>query len=231
MPFKLKANFHLHTADDPRDKLKYFLEEAVDCASAGGFDVLALTCHDKFAYKEEYADYAAGKNILLIPGIEATIEGRHVVVLNCDKKAEALKTFKELEIYKKENPGIFILAPHPFVVYYPVISLGKKFYENSDLFDAVELTIFSNRFFNFNKKAEKAALNCKKPLLATSDTHCLKYFERGYFFVDAKEKTIESVLNSVRSAAVKNVIAPLSLSEMFFYETGSVFRRLIRQNC
>jgi len=195
---KLKANFHMHTAEDRHHRLDYTIYEAVDYATKNNFQILNLTCHGFWACKKEYADYALSKNILLLPGIEAKIEGKHVIISNCDKESENIKTFKELADYKKTKPYILILAPHPFVSDPRQISLEEKLEENISLFDAIELTIFSNKIFNFNKKAKETAKKYGKPLLATSDTHFLKTLNRGYSMIDTEEKTPAAIFKSIR---------------------------------
>lgn len=214
----LKTNLHLHTADDPKDKISYSIYQAIDHAQKKGFNVLALTCHKKYAYKKEYADYATTKNILLIPGIEASIEKRDVLILNCDKNIEKIKTFPELKLYKKNNPQIFIIAPHPFVPYLPPKSLGKKLLENIDLFDAIEITVFSNSLFNFNKKAVKIAEKYHKPFIATSDTHFLKGLDYGFSLIEIptpQEKippdlNIKIIFSAIQGKKFKNKTTPLN---------------------
>jgi len=216
---ELKINFHSHTGDDPKDKIKYSAFELIDEAKKLNFDVLAITCHYKFTHKKEYARYAEKKNILLIPGIEAKIEKKHVIILNCDKKAEEIKTFNELKEYKKQNPRIFIIAPHPFVPNIPRVSLAKKLVRHIDLFDAIELTVFSNKFFNFNKKARLIAEKYDKPLVATSDTHYLRDLNRGYIVIDAREKTVEAILQALKQKNHKNKITPMSPLDMLKFKT------------
>lgn len=210
----LKVNLHLHTANDPKDNISYSTYEAIDHAQKHNFDVLALTCHKKITCKKEYGDYAAKKGILLIPGIEARIENKDIIILNYDKEIEKVKTFEELKNYKKNNPQIFILAPHPFVPHYTNVSLGKKLEQNISLFDAIELTVFSNKIFNFNKKAKRIAKKYNKPLIATSDTHFLKDIERGYALINAQEKTVGPVLTAIKKELVKNKLNPMGLLTM-----------------
>ncbi|MDO8555271.1 MAG: PHP domain-containing protein [bacterium] len=209
----LKTNLHFHSKEDPVDGLHYSIYQAVDYAEKLNFGALAITSHRTFSYKKEYGDYARGKNILLIPGIEANIEGKHIVILNCDKDSERIKSFDELKNYKKMNTQIFVLVPHPFVS--SAKSLGGELLEKHiDLFDAIELSIFSNKIFDFNKKAEEAAEKYKKPLIATSDTHSLGFLNRGYTLVDAEERTIDSLFDSIKKYKMKNEIINMPLTMM-----------------
>ena len=207
----LKTNLHFHAANDEK-AVRYDIYQGINCAEERGFDVLAYTSHKKFRFKQEYADYAAKKGILLIPGIETEIQRKHIVILNCNKGAEELKTFKELANYKKRNPNIFVLAPHPFV--FSLKSLYSKLLKNIDLFDAIEMTVFSNKIFNFNKKAEEAAEKYQKPLIATSDTHFPKDLNRGYVLVNAGEKTVESIFTSLKRGNFENKLDNMGLFAM-----------------
>ena len=225
----LKTNLHFHAANDEK-AVRYDIYQGIDRAKKREFDVLAYTSHKKFGFRQEYADFAAKKEILLIPGIEAEIERKHVVILNCNKGAEELKTFKELADYKKKNPQIFILAPHPFV--FSLKSLYSKLLENIDLFDAIELTVFSNKIFNFNKKATEVAIKYQKPLIATSDTHFLKDLNRGYCLIDVEvptlrpcvggrdpdrnvgKKTMESIFTSLKKGNFENKLDNMGLFAM-----------------
>ncbi len=210
----LKANFHFHTAEDEIKIASYSIYQGINYAKERGFDVLAYTPHKKFLFKDEYAEYAKNKGILLIPGVELAFGKKHVVVLNCGKEAENIKTFKELADYKHKNPQILILAPHPFVA--SMKSLFSDLLKNIELFDAIEMTVFSNKMLNFNKKAEKMAEKYNKPFIATSDTHFLKDIERGYSLIDAENKTIESIFEAVKKGNFKNKMEsmnPLSMLE------------------
>ena len=222
---KLKANLHFHAADDPKDRISYSVKEGIDRAAELKFDVLALTCHYFFAWKKSYADYATQRGILLIPGIEVNVEGpsnrlgRHVVILNCDKEAEQVRTLKDIADYREYKPDIFILAPHPF---YPhpleKLSLKEHLVPNIDLFDAIELSWFYSKWFKKNnRKAEKIARKYKLPFIATSDTHFLEHLDFGYVVAEAAEKTPEAIFNAIKQGNFYNVTGPRKFwREMMF---------------
>jgi len=228
----IKTNFHLHTSDDPRDKISYSIFDAIDKAKEKNYGCLALTCHRKFVYKKEYEDYAKKKDILLIPGIEASIEKKDILILNppysragC-KEVEQIKNFEDLAKYKKENPEIFIIAPHPFVPYVPRVSLSKKLIKNIESFDAIEKTIFSNKIFNFNKKAGVIAEKYNKPFIATSDVHQLKDVDRGYVLIEAKEKTPQAIFEAIRKGDFKNKLNSMGIFRMAEIQIKSILRLL-----
>ena len=54
--------------------------------------------------------YAAERGITLIPGIERTIEGRHVLLLNFSAATESVHSFDDLARLKSRESGL-VVAP------------------------------------------------------------------------------------------------------------------------
>ncbi|MDD5431358.1 MAG: PHP-associated domain-containing protein [Candidatus Pacebacteria bacterium] len=211
---KLKASLHFHTKDDPfdRDAIDYSLREGIDHAASLGFEVLAVTLHGAFSeIEEKETEYAASKGILLIKGIESEIQGRHVLILNCDGSAEKIASFKELETYKNSHPDIFVMAAHP---YFGFNAFKGGLEENIKLFDAFELSWFYSKQFNQNKKGEKIAKKYNLPFVATADAHFLEFLDKNYAIVDSKEKTIAAFFEALRSHKHKNITSPCGFFEM-----------------
>jgi len=210
----LKTNLHFHTSLD-EEITNYNIYQGIDYAKEQNFGVLAYTPHRKFLFKQEFSNYAESKGLLLIPGIEINIGKKHIVILNCGKEAENIKSFEDLANYRKRNPDVLILAPHPFV--FSPKSLKSSFLENIGLFDAVEMTVFSNGVFNFNKPAEIAAKKHGKPFIATSDTHFLEDINRGYALINVKEKNIEEVFSAIKNGDFQNKMNSMSPIAMIKY--------------
>ena len=78
----LKADLHLHTAEDPLDRVRYTAKELISKAADESFDVISITNHNRMTFNQDLSSYAQERGILLIPGIEMTIRRRHVLVLN-----------------------------------------------------------------------------------------------------------------------------------------------------
>jgi len=217
-----KTNLHLHTADDWRDRLKYSTREAIDKAAAAGINVLSLTCHSRLVFKDEDREYAKQKGILLIPGIEARISRKDVVIINCGSDIQGVNTFEELRNYKKEHPEILVIAPHPFVP--SSKSLKNQLIRHIDIFDAIELSIYSNKLFDFNKKAASVANKYGKPLVANSDAHRLKDIRRAFTSVKAQEKTAISILAAIKNGGTSTHLDSLNIFEMAVFRTISFYR-------
>lgn len=195
---RLKADFHTHTSDDPWDRIDHSAEMLIDAAARKGFEVLAITCHATLVYDQYLAEYARRGGILLIPAMEAVIEGKHVVILNPDGEQARASTFEELRGLGRRD-AVFV-APHPF---FPSSkALGGKLAEHIDCFDAIEYSSFYVRGLNFNRRALRTARRYGLPMVGTSDTHVLPYAGNTFTWVGA-EPTVGSVLDAIRSGGVE----------------------------
>ena len=92
----LKVELHTHTADDPVDRIPHTSLELIDRAAALGYGAIAITLHDRQLDVRELLPYAAERGVVLIPGVERTIQGRHVLLLNFNEDAEQVSTFDDL---------------------------------------------------------------------------------------------------------------------------------------
>lgn len=203
---RLKVELHTHTADDPADAIPHSAVELIDRAAALGYHALAFTLHDKQLDVEPLKAYAAGRNLVLIPGLERTIQGRHVLLLNFSARAMAVGTFEELAALKHLEPGL-VVAPHPF---FPVgHSLGLLMDEHADLFDAVEVNAMYARGLNFNKAAIRWAVRHGKPMVGNGDVHRLAQLGTTYSLVDA-EPDPQSICDAIRAGRVEVATVPMT---------------------
>src|SRR5207245_2868323 len=174
-------------------------------AARQGFDVLALTCHNKRIHTEELRRRAEGLGILLIPGVEAAIEGKHTLLLDMPYSRLRVRTFDHVR--SLTGDGGLVIAPHPF---FPAPKcLNGKLRENLDLFDAIEFSHFYTRTWDFNRKAVEYARRMELPLVGTSDCHRLWQLGTTYTIVEATAKTIPAVFAAIRADRVRVVTAPL----------------------
>ena len=189
-----RCDLHLHSGDDPQDRLRYSTEALFARAAARGLQVIALTLHDKWSYSPELAARAARHGLFLVPGIEKTIEGRHVLIYNADAETEQLETFEDLRRYKR--PEMLVMAPHPF---YPAQTcLREKLLDHLDLFDAIEFCWFYTPRLNWNRPAEHVAREHGLPMISTSDSHTLDRVGRHYTVIDAP-RTVAGILDGIRA--------------------------------
>lgn len=227
---KLKACLHLHTKGDKKDPISYSPEEAIKKAKKLGFNVVSITCHDTVLFTEELKEFASNRGILLIPGIEKTIEGKHVLIINADLSAEKIETFSALADYKKAHPETLIIAPHPFhphpLIPHP-LSLGRKLIENIDLFDAIEHNSYTLSHINMNKKAEEIAHKHGKSLIATSDVHNLKYLDKAYMMVESEKET-SKFIEAIKQGKTRIISTPLTYFELLDITFNTVIRLTLK---
>ncbi len=206
----LKSDFHMHSREDPMDQpsIKHNAFQLVDEAARLGYEVISLTLHEKIHFPKALQDYAKQRNILMIPGVEASIEGMHVLVINPPIHARVPYTFTELESLRKE--GALTIAAHPF--YQKKVWLGNSLLKHINEFDAIEHCHFYTRFINLNKKAIAIAEEYDKPLVANSDMHAFFQYNTNYTMVDAEKKT-EDILEAISKNKLRLVTRPLTFQE------------------
>src|SRR4051794_24714543 len=144
----LKAELHTHTADDPVDRIPHTTPDLIDRAAALRYDALAVTLHERQLDVRRFERYAADRSIVLIPGIERTIEGRHVPMLNFTAASERVRTFADLARLRACEPQGLVIAPHPF--FPSTVCLRGDLERHAKLFDAVERNAMFVRGVDFN---------------------------------------------------------------------------------
>src|SRR6185503_17810114 len=203
----LKVDLHTHTADDFCDPIPYQTHELIDRAAELGFDGLAITLHDRQLDPSPFRAYAALRGIVLIPGIERTIEGRHVLLLNYSRAAESIGSFEALASLRKRERGL-VIAPHPF---FPAFSaLRGALTRHPQLFDAVEWNGMFTRTLNFNAPAERWARRHGKPIVGNGDVHRLEQLGKTYSLVDA-DPNPASICEAIAAGRVRFVATPHSM--------------------
>ncbi len=221
----LKVDFHIHTGEDPKDRdIRYSAEELLDVAAEYGFQALAITNHEAVFYTKKLRKYAARRGILLIPGTEAKIEGKHVVIVNC--KRPCPKNLKLADVRAYVGEQALIIAPHPF---YPrPYCLQNQLERHITQFDAIEYAHLHFRFFNLNTRAVAVAHKYHLPLVGTSDAHSLRQLHTTYTLVDVENVTISAIVEAVRAHNVRVVTRPLSpwvfLRHSLYYLWGFVWK-------
>jgi predicted metal-dependent phosphoesterase TrpH len=213
----LKVDLHLHTADDPLDRVGHTAKELIMKAADKGFDVISITNHDRLTFTPDLFTFARENGVLLIPGIEMTIETRHVLVLNPPRNG-IVSDLSSLS--KIRRPETLIIAPHP---YFPGIhSLNGQLLKHLDLFDALEYCHFYSPRINFNHRVLQVSRSSGYPLIGNSDSHFLSQLGTTYSTIYA-DKNMESLFTAIRASRVEVVTRPLSPMEM-----GSIARRFLR---
>jgi len=205
---RLKIDFHIHTSGDTDNDIDYNAYELIDRAVMLSFDAIAITNHDIMISDEKLVAYANKKGLILFPGVERSIDHKHVLLINFSE-IESLDTFNAIQQAKNENN--LVIAPHPF---FPGMqSLGKDMYLHPSLFDAIEYCHFYSPRLNFNREAIRYAKLHGLPLMAGSDAHLKEQFGRCYALVKS-EKNKYAIIQAIKKGHVQVVAPPLHLTQM-----------------
>jgi len=206
----LKIELHTHTADDPIDAIPHTTFELIDHAAALGYDAVAVTLHERQLDLRPFIPYADERGLLLIPGVERTIEGRHVLLLNYPLGAtDGVLTFADLKRLRQQARGL-VVAPHP---YFPsTVCLRGALERHADLFDAVERNAMFIRGLDFNRAAERFAARHGKPVVGNCDVHRLAQLGSTYSLVDA-EKDPDAICEAILAGRVRAEGRPLAWTE------------------
>ena len=205
----LKVELHTHTADDPFDRIPHTTLELIDRAAALGYHALAVTLHDRQLDLRRLTPYAADRGLVLIPGVERTIEGRHVLLLNFER-TDDVRTFADLARLKSRQSGL-VIAPHPF---FPTsVCLGRDLEHHADLFDAVERNAMFTRAIDFNRRGEAWAARHGKPVVGNCDVHRLWQLGTTYSLVDAPPDA-DAICHAIAAGRVQVRSRPLALTEV-----------------
>ena len=203
---RLKVELHAHTSDDPHDHIPYSTKELIDHAATLGFDALAVTLHDFQLDPSPWQSYARERGVVLIPGVERTIEGRHVLLLNYPAAETGISTFAALRALRQRHRGL-VVAPHPF---FPSTScLWAALDRHADLFDAVEMNAMFTRRVDFNARAERWAARHGTPTVGNGDVHRLLQMGTTFSLVEA-EPDAEAICEAIVAGRVRVERRPLS---------------------
>jgi predicted metal-dependent phosphoesterase TrpH len=214
----LKVELHSHSADDPVDRIAYSTNQLIERAASLGYNALAVTLHDRQLDIRPFESFAAERGVTLIPGIERTIHGKHVLLLNFRRGAEDVTSFADLVRLKRREPGL-VIAPHAF---FPAPTCLRGLMDPlADVFDAVEYNAMFTSTANFNRRAEVWAGQRGKPMVGNGDIHRLRQLNTTYSMVDA-EPDADAICAAVLAGKVEVVARPLS-----WIEAGSLLAELI----
>jgi predicted metal-dependent phosphoesterase TrpH len=205
----LKVELHTHTGDDPVDTIPHSTHDLIDRAAALGYDALAITLHEQQLDVQPFREYAAERGVVLIPGVERTIDGSHVLLLNFRRGADEVRTFADLARLKSRERGL-VVAPHPFFPH--STCLGRDLGRHADLFDAVERNAMYTRLVDFNRPAERWAARHGKPVVGNCDVHRLVQLGTTWSLIDAAPDA-DAICEAIVAGRVLVESRPLSSLE------------------
>jgi predicted metal-dependent phosphoesterase TrpH len=207
----IKVDLHTHTGEDPEDGLPDPATTLIDKAAALGFGALSVTLHGAVLEDERVFEYARGKGVLLVRGVEWESPHGDVLLYNISQREyEQLRTLDDLQTLRRERgDNVLMIAPHPYFFKH---SLHRWFERYIDVFDAVEYCHLHFTWLDPNRKALRIAAEYGKPVVATSDTHNLWMFGEHYALVDA-EPTLPSLFAAIRAGRVERHSPPETIGK------------------
>jgi predicted metal-dependent phosphoesterase TrpH len=224
----LKAELHAHCSEDPRDYrvCNYTSKQLIFEASRLGYQVLAITCHNRDIWTRELSDYAEGLGITLIPGMEVDAEGKHhVLAYNFQTGCENLNGLAKLRARTRKDT--LVIAPHSF---FPASScLRSLLLSHIDVFDAIELSGFHTSRLDFNRRARRIALEYQKPLVGNADVHMLWQLGKTFTWINSKPGILP-VIEAIRQGKVRAETAPLSLGQVAGWWATTAIRYIFPVN-
>jgi predicted metal-dependent phosphoesterase TrpH len=222
-----RVELHTHCHGDPVDGyIRHNIFQHIDRAKEVGLDAIAVTWHRKIIAMPEAFAYAREKGVLLIPGMEADVDRRHLVVLNLSEgDLPGDPTWNQIRALRLRKPEVLVMAPHPF---YPhPCCLGNSMNAHTDCIDAVEWCRIHVNWLpgrvSPNLRAARWAQQHGKALIACSDAHTLKVIGTNASTVEADELTVESIFAGIRAGRVAFHRNSLDFA-VLLHETGKAMK-------
>jgi predicted metal-dependent phosphoesterase TrpH len=215
----IKTELHAHTALDPLDYVPHSTRQLIDRAAALQYGALAVTLHNRYYDPAEDAAYARARGIVLIAGIERTIDGRHVLLLNYPAECADVMSFADVRALRQRHPRGIVIAPHAF---YPTpTAMYAVMDECADLIDAVEVNSMFRFWLDFNSRAVAWARARNKPIVGNSDLHVLEQLGPTYTLVDAKPDA-DDICAAIRAGRVE-----LRSTALTTFRAGWIISRML----
>jgi predicted metal-dependent phosphoesterase TrpH len=194
----MKCDLHIHTfySYDSNASPK----EIVDKAIKEGINCIAITDHSEIKGALEAMEYAKGKPILIIPGIEIKSKGGDILALNIKEKIPDKISTKET-IRKIKELGGFVVIPHPFGFFCKFQGNLKELVKEIDAIEVLNCSIFGRG----NKIAQKFAKENNIPFTVGSDSHFSNFIGKGYLEIEGENLSIEEVIEKIKKKEGKGV--------------------------
>jgi len=188
----MKCDLHVHTSYSYDSWIPP--KEMVEAAIKKGVDCLAICDHGEVKGALEAIEYAKGKPILIIPGIEVKSKEGDILALNVKEKIPNKLSAKET-IKKIREMGGLAIIPHPFGW---LCSFKGDIEEIAEEIDGIEV-LNASIFGPGNKKALDFAQKFNLPITAGSDAHGPDLVGRTYLEIPGENLSLEEVLEKIKN--------------------------------
>lgn len=192
---KLDSHIHSEYSHDANSKL----EDIIDYSIEIGLDAITISDHNTMDAYERAFDLAKGKDILLIPSIELSSTGGHIIGFGLNEEIKmGLSPEETIDLIHSQDA--LAIIPHPFFKYRHGLFNDDTNYLDLD-FDAIEVKNSRYLFGVYNRKAKKFAKKNKIPQIGASDSHFLRSIATCYTEVkigSKKELNHYSILKAIK---------------------------------
>jgi len=207
----MKADLHIHTTYSDSSGTP---QQVVDEAIKKGISCICITDHEIIDGAIEALKYGFDKDILIIPGVEATSKSGDVLGINVKKGVPNGLTTEETIKRIKDQGGIAVI-PH-FFAFFQDRFRGDNFYKA----DAMEI-FNSSLSFERNNRAQKIQEKHNMAFTAGSDAHAARFVGRAYLEIP-DIKTERDVIDAIIEKKGKVFGNPLNIFELSFALRGRV---------
>ena len=214
---------HIHTEASVDGKCSVI--NVINQAKKRGFDAIAITDHDTTAGAKK-ALTLKNQGILIIPGIEVSTKGGHVLILGTTKEYESGKSAAET-IHEAKDDGCLVIIPHPYHIFRHAVGLHEK--EALLLADALEAYNSRYYFSTSNEVVVKKSKKLNKPITAGSDAHECKFVGNGINLIDAEETSIDGIFKAIREGKIKATCVKTP-SKTYALEAANNIKRTIKKS-
>jgi len=188
----MKCDFHIHSSYSFDSNASP--KEIVDKAIQEGIDCIAITDHGEIEGAFEAIEYAKGKPILIIPGIEIKSKEGDILGLNIKEKIPDKLSAKET-IQKIKEQGGFVVIPHPFGLFCKFKGNLKELIKEIDALEVLNASVFGRG----NEIAQKFAKENNLPFTVGSDSHSLSLIGKCYLEIPGENLSIGEVLEKIKN--------------------------------
>ncbi|HMK46298.1 MAG TPA: PHP domain-containing protein [Methanocella sp.] len=215
----LRFDLHVHSDHSPDGHST--VEDILKAAKARGLDGVAITDHDTVLggkHALEVVD-AIAPGLIIIPGVEVSTKGGHLIVLGITKDIPARLPVKEtIEIARRM--GGTIVVPHPD----QRMRHGMRIPQGVD---AVE--IYNSRYFVgfHNYMTSRRMGRHKLPAVAGTDAHTAEMVGNAVTEIDA-DRDADSVLKAIREGKTRIIMRKTPL-QVYVRQIGSAWARKVRR--
>ncbi|MFZ1880474.1 MAG: PHP-associated domain-containing protein, partial [Gaiellaceae bacterium] len=192
------ADLHMHTAWSHDCSID--AEELIDHAESEGLGAIAVTDHNVFGGALEAADYAQGRDLIVIRGEEVKTDDQgEVIGLFLEREIPRGMSFSDTVAAIREQGGL-VYVPHPFDRLHAIPD-PRTLHRNIAEIDVLEVYNARLLFEAFNDEALRFARKYNLTMGAGSDAHVLQGVGTGALRMRAFRDPEEFMI-SLRSAEV-----------------------------